>query len=470
MALVLSLFGLGAAIVVIVSRDVLFSGTIALMYLSVMLVSTLLAQHGATMLSTADYTILGVRPVSSRTFFAIRLTNVLFHTLLLTSLMSYPVVLAYAAAHGVDARRAVGATIAIYAWAIVIALALVAAYAVLMSVSGMARLQRTVGYLQMLAAFLTYGGLLFSSRLFGRDAFASAVMPDTWWVVLIPSSWFASYLELSVGVTNSTTLIRATLSVLSLVALAAVMGGRLGLEYARHLAELASAGTTHESRVTRTPLFRRAEARAVAILVIAHFRHDLRVRMGILAIVPLMVLYVAMGTRDGTLDLVAIAVLLFPALLSQHFAATDAYQGAWIYRASPVDPGRLVIALKNVAIAYFLLPFLLFVAIVFTWRLGDVWRAVVHTTMLGLISHLALQGSIVISPRLPFALPPDKTRGSASLVGWMLVVILGGQAAIVALDRWVYVTAPRTLLALAVLLLASWGLNRAIDWRAHRLA
>lgn len=465
LGLFLSLFGLGAAMMVMLTPDVLLSGTLALTYLSIMLATVLLTQHGATLLSTADYTVLGSRPVSSPTFLAIRLTNVLFHALLATTLMSYPVVLAYALSAGASVWRTLAATGAIYAWAITLTLGVVASYSALLRTVGAARFKRAVGYLQVAAGVMTYGGLLVVSRSLGAAALARAAMPDVWWLVLTPPAWFASYLELAAGASNSTTVLRAGLSVAILITLSWALGRKLGLTYARELAELPHAAAAPVSALTATPFFERAEGRAVALLVLAHFRHDMRVRMGVLAIVPLMILYVALGSGDEQLDLVALSVLLFPALVSQHFASTDAYRAAWVYRTTPANHGQLILALKNVTVVYFLLPFLLLVAAVLVWRHGALGEGLVRTASLGLLAHLALQGSIILRPSLPFASPPDRYRGSGTLIGWMLVVILGGQGALWLLDTWVYVMPARTMSVLALLVVVSWALNRLIARR-----
>jgi hypothetical protein len=469
MGVVLGFYGLGAALVVVASPDVLLTGTIVLAYLSMMLVTTLLTQHGITLLSTVDYEILGCRPVSSRTFLAIRLTNVLFHSLVVTTLMAYPVVIAYVVAHQVDVIRGIAAFVAIYSWSIVLTLAVVSGYGALLTVLGGVRLRSLVGYLQLAAGFFAYGGLLLGSRLLRGSSLDSAALPDAWWLVLVPPTWYASYLELAVGVTNSSTMIRGALSIAALTGLSALLRGRLGLDYARRLSELLVATEPVAASSPRTPLFRGGEAHAAAILVLAHFRHDLRVRLGILAIVPLMGLYLVLGANDESVDFVAWAVLLFPALLVRHFATSDDHRASWIYDATPARHGRLVIAVKNIAVAYFLVPFLILVAATLAWREGDVTRGILETLMLGLISHLALQGAMLISPRLPFALPPDKTTGTVSLIAWMTLVILGGQGALYALDRWVYPSAMGVAVSLAALIAASWPLNRAITWRIERL-
>lgn len=468
MFLILSVFGLGAAAIVFINPNVLLTGTITLAYLSAMLMTTLLTQHGMTLLSTADYVVLGSRPVSSRTFLAIRLTNVLFHALVVTSLMAYPVVFAYVVAHGVSIARGIAALFAIYLWSLLLALALVAAYGAMVRAFGAARLRSAVGYLQLVVGFMSYGGLFFASRLLRESTLASATLPDAWWIALIPPAWFASYLEAAGGVMNSTTLLRGGLSVVSLLALAVILRGRLGLDYARRLSELLVETESVAKASMRTPFFTRDEGRAAAILVLAHFRHDLRVRLGILAIVPLIGFYLVLGAAEEAPDLVAWAVLLFPALLTRHFASSEAHHASWLYHVTPASHARLIIAAKNIALLYFLLPFLLLVAVVFSWRSGHVGHGILQAAMLGLISHLALQGAIIIAPRLPFAQPPDKTTGSGSLMAWMLLVILGGQGAMAVLERWVYPSTARIVAALLALVVASWLLNHAIAWRVGR--
>ena len=469
MTMILSLVGAGAAVVVYRVPDPLLSSIFVLTYLGVMLATTLLTQHGMTMLSTNDYAILGPRPVSSRTFLAIRVANVIFHASVITTLTAYPVLLTYALSGDRSGPRTMAGAFAIYAWAFTIALGLVASYGALVRSVGAERLKRAIGYLQMLGGFVAYGGLFFTNRLLAESWLGAAALPDEWWVIVMPPAWFASYLELATGVTNSTTAVRAVMSVAALVFLASTLQGRMSLEYARGLSELPQANGGPASGATRTPFFSRGERRAVAILVLSHFRHDLRVRMSVLAVVPLVLLYMFVGREDRSFDLVAFAVLLFPAILTRHFVSSDTPQAAWMYHATPADHTRIIVALKDVAVAYFVLPFLLLVVAVFTWRLGDFQQALLHTTMLGLISHVALQGSMLISPRLPFAMPPDKTTGSTSLMAWMIVVIIGGQAALVALHRWIYPSSTRVLVAISLLLLTSWLLNRALGWRVRRL-
>ena len=50
-----------------------------------------------------DFAVLGYRPVSSRTYFAVRLTNVLIFTLLMTAMVSYIPIAVLFVKHGIGA-------------------------------------------------------------------------------------------------------------------------------------------------------------------------------------------------------------------------------------------------------------------------------------------------------------------------------------------------------------------------------
>jgi ABC-2 type transport system permease protein len=474
MAAVHGLIGLVSAFVVVVNSDAVLTATIVLSYLTFVLATAILTQHGATMLSATDYQILGPRPVSSRTFLAIRLTNILFYSGLTTTFVAIPPIVAFTVAHGPSLARGVAAAAAIYAWAVALTLGLAAGYGALLRFVGATRLQRALAYMQLVVGMLMYGGILLSSRSLG-SALQTARMPDEPWPWAIPPAWFAGYLTIATGGASAATWARAALSVTAIFALLLALRGRIGLDYASRLAELPTS-QGRSAPTPRTPLFAAGEQRAVALLVLAHFRHDLRVRMGVLGVLPLLLFYMILGGDSpasdpfvapppGTLDFIALAVLLFPAVLTQQFASSESYQASWIYSVTHADRAQLVIALKNLAVVYFLLPFLVLVAALYSWRSGEVSHALAHTAMLGLVSHVALQSAVLLHPNMPFSRPPEKISGTAGLFVWMMFVIIGGQALIWLLPRVVYVSWTRIGVVGAALAVLTLLLNRAIRWR-----
>lgn len=478
MVLVYGMFGLSAALLIAINPDVRLTSVITLAYLAFLLITAVMTDHGLTMIVAGDHVILAPRPVSPRTYFAIRLTHVLFHTLLITLLMAWPPVVAFTIAHAPSVVRGVAAAVALAAWAVTLTLTLIAMYGAVVRVVGRRRMTRAMGYLQMGTGVMAYGGLLLLSQRAGRGAIQEATLADTPLLLLVPPAWFASYVEIASGDASTLVWLRAGLSVLALALSASLISSRLSAEYAPRLAEALAAGDPAPEEAAWSPPRRLVggDARAVAILVLAHFRHDLRVRMGVLGVVPLIVFYLALGGGDATrnpfdggtgttLDFAALAALLFPGILLRQFGASDAYRAGWIYGVATIPPGRLALALAEVATRYFLVPFVALLAALFTWRFGNAIEGLTHAAMLGLVSHLMLHVAVLVSPRLPFAQPPERATRSAGLFAWMFMVVIGGQGLLWLLQAWVYASWTRTAMVAALLVAAAPLLRRAISRR-----
>jgi hypothetical protein len=482
MFLVYGLFGLGPALVSFLNPDPLLTGTLSLAYVTMLVTTAILTQHGSTMLSTTDYVVLGPRPVSATTFLAIRLTNVLFHTWLITSFMGWPVIVAQTFASGFNPARGAATAVALYACALAMTLAFVVAYGALLRYVGARRLQRVLGYFQMGFGFLAYGGVVALMDSLGRSVVASATLPRGPWLLLLPPAWYASYIEIGGGSADLQSWIRAGLSVIFIAGMLAMLRTRLALDYGDRLGALAAASSdeTPSSRSNRAILFRRNEPRAVALLVRAHFRHDLRVRLGILSIVPLTLLYVYMGARDGGggdpfvrdagrtgMDFMAYAVLFFPWTLLQQLGSSESHKASWIYFATPADRARIIIAMEHVVVAYFLVPFVVFIAGVFTWRFADPGHALVHALYLGLIGLIVFQTAILVHPTLPFSNEPQKNVNTAKMFGWMMGVMVGGTLTLIAIKSWVYPSWLRVAVVAAGLVVLAILLDRAVRARAQ---
>jgi hypothetical protein len=480
LAFVFGMFGVAMVPLIILNADLRLTGTVTLTYLTFALATSLLSQHGATMLAPTDHVILGSRPVTSRTVFAIRLTNVLFHTGLITTFVALAPVVVFTLAHGASVGRGLGAVAAIYAWSLAVSFAVVAGYAAVVSWIGGARLQRVVAYLQLVTGVVAYGGIFLVNRIFDRESITQATLPDTAWLLLVPPAWFASYLEIGGGAASMLTWIRAVLSLAALAMLGAVLHGKLSLGYAARVSE-PSEVTAPAVRRGRSPrLFARNEARAVALLTLAHFRHDMRVRMSLFSVVPLLLIYLLMGARAGNTDpflgptsqrgpdVLPLAALLFPALIMRNLEMSEGFKASWIYTVTTADRGKLILALKNIAAAYFLGPFTIIMAGLFSWRFGNALHGCVHAVLLAAAGYIALQVAMLLNPRLPFAHPPEKS-GSATLFAWMLFVMVGGQLLVIGLQRFVYPSWTRIAFSLMSAALASMLIERLLHRRvAHK--
>ena len=437
-AMFYSLYGLFMAIVVWATHDLLLAGTVLTTYVTFMVGTTILLDHNSALASPKDYAILGFRPVSSRTYFASRLANALVYTTALTTVAAYLPALSLFIRHG--ALVGLAGLVAFYGCSFFTAFSILFGYGWLMHIVGAEALKRALSYVQLAMSFLIYGGYFLMSQVARTFALTSTSLPRSWWMALVPPMWFAAYLDAAAGEAEPIELFAILLSVVALGALVAGLGGRLSLDYSDRLAAIAaSSKPARAAKAGRSRggwWFRADEARAVALLVRSQFRDDQRFRMGVLSILPMTLVYVFMGVRDGNLhdpfvasrgsglSLVTVAVLLFPSMLKPALTRSDAFRASWVFFACPADRLRIIRSAKNVVVAFFLLPYLPFIAAIFWYFSRNIWHVAVHVALLGLISHLMLQANVLLDPALPFSRPMQVNRRANSIILLMLVMFV----------------------------------------------
>jgi hypothetical protein len=482
-------FGVGMAILVLFSRDLFLAATLAMAMTTFIIGTAVLLDHNSAITSPNDYAILGFRPITSRTYFAVRLTNVLVYTTALTTIAVWLPVAALFFRYGV----AVGAAgiAAFYACSTSTTLAILTGYTWMLRLFGQNAIKRALSYLQLVMSFFVSGGYLLISSFATERYVASLTLPKTAWLLLVPVTWFASYLELAAGRTGPREIIPAAASVLAMAALASSLGGRLSLQYSEQLGAMLTASTKKDRQGKEGdgpsrwhmawPFFRAGEARSIALLVRSQFRHDQRFRMGVLSILPMTLLYVFMGVRNGALgdpfvhngrgpgfSLVTMAVLMFPSILKLHLTRSEAFRASWIFFACPGDRMKIVRASKDVLVVFFLLPYLAFLTAIFVYIAGNVLHVAVHVALLGLISHLILQISLFAEPDLPFSKPPAQKGQNTSVFFVLLVGIAVLSGVIQAVSPLLYSSLPGTVVAFGVVVAASLGVDRLTRARVER--
>ena len=435
-AIMYSLFGLFLSGAIVFSKDLFFIGVVMSAYVMFMVGTAVLLDHSSALTASDDYSVLGFRPVTSRTYFAVRMTNVLAYTLLMTTLVAYMPVGALFVKHGV--RAGIAGFFALYGTSIAVAFSLLFSYAGLQRLVGPNRLKSVLSYVQLVMSFGIYGGYFLVSRLVSKAFLATFSLTKTWWLMLLPPTWFASYFDLANGTFTPIVLLPVAASLVLLVGLTMGLTGKLSAGFTERLGE--SSVSLKRSVTPRKPTaagwwFRDGESRAMALLIRSQFRNDQKFRMGVLTILPLTVLYIFQGIyRDGAAAraggdfmLVGFAIMMFPAILKMQLTRSDSYRASWIFFAAPVNRASLIRASKNVVVAMFLLPYLAFVAIAMGWATHHPVGAAARVFLMGLISHLVLQVTILLDPELPFAKPTDKNRSSSIfmlMMGIMAVNVL----------------------------------------------
>jgi len=473
-AIVYSMYGGFMAILVWATRDLFLAGAALMTYVMFIVGTTVLLEHNSVLTSPQDYVILGFRPITSRTYFFARLANALAYTTAITTVATYLPAVSLFLRHG--ALVGLAGLAALYGCSFFTAFAILFGYGWLMNAIGADTLKRALSYVQLVMSFAIYGGYMLMSRVVSASALQSLSLPKSPWLLLVPPAWFAAYLDVASGNATWFEFLIAGLSVIGLVALASGLGGRLSMDYSDRLAAIAA--STQKVRVTRGNSrpgwwFRTGEARAVSVLVRAQFRNDQRFRMGVLGILPMTLIYIFIGLRDGNLQdpfvqshrgtafsLVTIAVLMFPALLKQALTHSEQFRASWIFFACPSDRLSLIRSAKNVVLAYFLAPYLLFVFAVYVVviGIGSIGHIALHMALLGLISHLVLQAYILLDPDLPFSRPAQTGRRSGTVIGFMLVMGLAS-GLLQAFSWWIYQRLTATVIVFGVIIGANALMN-----------
>ncbi len=438
--------GIALGTIAIVVPDVFVSGTLVLTATMFLVTLSILVEFGVVVITPLDYDVLGYQPISSPTYFAARLANVLFYTAATTTAVGILPMAAYflhpAAAAGPLLHPTIGAGV-VFGFDPLLGLAALAAFymaclggtlaVVVMYVAAARlvhpeRLRRALTYVQLLASFAVYGGYLLLPQIFEPDALRGWSVHKSAWMLAYPPTWFASYLDLAAGHRSAMEVVPAALSVVAVVGLAVLAAQRLSLDYSEMLSRQASRSESPRragSRWLRVGGLRR-EQRAVALLVLAQFRHDHRFRLAVLSVVPLSVLYLAMTLAEGPLLdpfanpgaaggglLLYFAVLFIPMMLLMAVGRSDAYRASWIFHVSPVHRPDLVLAAKDLIVQFLLAPLLLALGLIFSYFFRNPLHAFVHVVVQGLIANVFLVGLVALQPQLPFSTPVEK--GQASL-------------------------------------------------------
>lgn len=427
------LFGVGIAYVAGSVPGLLLSGTLTLAAVGTLVCSVILLEFHAVVISPDDYAILGHQPVSSRTYFLVKVTNVLTHTGLMGALIGGPSVFPFLSGHGPAVAAAWLAALAGTVMATTVGV--ISVYAALFRWVAPDRMSRMLSYAQLLFMSVFAVGVLFSDEIL---AALLSVEIDERRLLLLPPAWFASLLTLASGEWNAGAVLAVLAAVASTGAFLHFASRRLSLAYSERLGALLSAADAR-----RRPKWMGRVAwrwfspgfRVVATLVRAQFRHDTQFRLAVLGLLPLTVVYVFMALQEGPLPdpfiergfasarlwLIHMAAVLMPLTLVDNFFRSDSFHAAWVFFVAPVDRARLVMKVGDTVATFFLVPYVAFLSAILAWSFGDIGHGIAHSVVLALFARLVVQLRVVAGPQLPFSQPQRKGGFSGGVFTAMIV-------------------------------------------------
>lgn len=481
----LLLMSLALTLFVAFAGDLFFALTIYFSFLIFSIGTSLLLEFQSIVLSPEDHRQLAYHPIDSRTFFAARLTAVLIYvgimTLSLGGMPAFASIFALEGGWHVALAVVMGSIVA----AVTTTFLAIGAYVLLLHYVSTARLSHALTYLQLSATFLIYGSYFALPRLLGSESLTtgSIVNPDGW-VLALPGTWFASYAAIASGTASPLQIAAVALTFVLLAIGIRITAGRVSLDYADRLALLTSSTASKPEEISRSVrggwFFRDGERRAIALIVRALFRHDMKFRLGVLTIIPLTIVYLFAGGAYAVTDpfveppgdepqFVYFAVLFFPTMLRQALSNSDAYRASWVLHAAPADSARLVLGMKDFVLLTFVGPYLLFLGFLIGWGFERLDHLIGLMITLGLVTHLFAMFELWLNPQLPFSQPA--TKGGRSRDMLILVAIVSFLAPL--MPRLLYVafsTTPRVMGTLGGLALANALMVWMTTRRVHRLA
>lgn len=437
--LLYGMFGLWIAVMAFAVPGLFLGGTIALSAMGLMIAMAILVDFQTVVVSPDDYHILAPQPVSSTTYFIVKVTNVLVYTGIIGILVGGPATLSMGLRHG--ALAALGWVPAAAGMVVWTTLAMVLLYTALLHFVHPRRLRLALSYLQVILMMTVMGAPVFMTEM--TDFLGQVDSEPGMELLLIPPAWFAGLLPLTTGDWSVAGAVAVLAGAGSLGALFRFCGRGLSMSYAERLGAMMSTSEADRPRkrrrISRWPGFS-PELRVVSTLVRGQFRHDMNFRLAVLSILPITLFYLLFATREGPLPdpfvqlgfsagrlwMIHFAALAMPVTLMDSLFRSESYPAAWAFFAAPVDRAKLVVNAGICVSVFFVAPYTLLLAGIFLWSFGNALHAFAHAFVLGVFAHLALQLRLLASPLLPFSEPPRKGGGMGNLMGVVLIAMLIG--------------------------------------------
>jgi ABC-2 type transport system permease protein len=399
-----------------------------------------LMEFSGTIVSPDDYQILSPHPVNSRTYFMAKLTYLLLYVSVLSiSVSILPAIMAIAAHKNILA----GAAVMIIYWIVNIFSAglMMNIFTLALRTVDRRRMEHFMGYVQFVFILVYYLGFNLLPRAL-ENFVKHFDIESMGWLKALPGYWYASWIKL-LSRWNTETFLWGMLGIAALFALGKLALSYLSLGYSESLARLGESKKTKQAR--RMPVFMRKfwngitsyEERAVMTLVRAQFKNDIHFRLQIFSILPVFILAIIIGFREGFAIrdpfahgsgsgnmigvLFALGMGLIPYAMHFNIQYSASWRAAWIFYSAPVDRLKIVLAVKHLIIILFFIPIGILLTIVLAILFHNVLHALLQVIFMFSVAILGLTVVNSIMIRLPFSV--EKAEGSRMPEIWAASIL-----------------------------------------------
>ncbi len=453
-----------------------------LSYSMVMLAMAILIEFGSTVINPDDFQILGARPVSSRTYFAVKFSNLAFYILIFgTSLNLVPSVLGTFLPGSRFYFPFVYFPIAILS-ALFTAGLITALYGILLRYFNYERFKDIIAYFQIAFSFLAFFGYQLIPRYLQRQRTQGEFAPQGW-IRATPSLWFANMIQLGLGTINRQTVLLSCCGVIAIVLFAAILVRSVSIHYSEHISNMLSQSSKRRStRYSRTAsrswsrrlqlLLRSSEERAIFHFIVTMIRRNRQLKIQFYPNLGIIFVFLAMALLDhrkmvdpfieNRLEISTAApvlAFLFAALgITSLLPYSDEYVGSWIFSAAPtMRRDRLLSGVKKAIAAVVFLPLFVICVAVFSffWPLH---HAVLYNIYAMLGGYLFFEILLFRLRGLPFTRKIEKGTQNQRLL--LVLFFLPVAGLMILLQRKALASPTHFLSALVIMLLIGFLLSR----------
>ena len=453
--------------------------------------SLMLTEFGAVIIAPEDYAIFSVQPVSSKTYFAAKSGFAIAFILMYTLALGLPSVVALGfiapAGHGLFFILASFAGLLMVG--IGASMTMILFYTAVLRSAHYRKLRSVLTYMQLVMTFFVYGSYTLLPSLIES---ISRILPQTkpWWVYVFPAAWYSMFLELARGVFSPETVLTSLAGIFFFAGILPAAFSKISMTYAESLAAAATVADEKKTEAQKSAksgtMLKKPEERVVAALIRSQFKNDTKFRLGILAIIPLTIMYAYMGMQGrhrlfdpfapnwhslGSSAALYIAIILFPMMLKEAVTRSESFAAAWIFFVTPAEKTKLVISVKTILFWFFIVPYILLLGIIFLFNFQNALHVGMHLIILLLFSRGYLQLLLLINPNMPFSLPRNVGQRATAFGTVMVlgpIVLIGG---LFAFSYFVYSNTIAYIAAVIVFLLIVSGMEKLLVSRiSHKLA
>lgn len=407
------IFGAAIAMTVFFQPLDIFSYTLFTLSGTMVLVVFLILPHFDIILSPTNYLVVSHTPVSSRTYFIVKLTQLLtYGVLLLGCLNLLPAIFGLWTEEKNPFFPVVYLPISFIAGFFMIGLMTVFT-GYLTKLYTKERFRNIAQYAQLAFTIFFPAIYIFGPRFFTELA-TDKIVSFFKVFYLLPNSWFAGAVPLALGNTDRQFLILTTLAIAVIVLLVAGPLRSIAKSYSKYLASLSEVRRTRSSQLkiktsVIARLFRRRETYAGADFVFAYLRRDRTTQFRFLRELGTIVIILILLFREHDLFLnsigkpftiwLALGVSMLFFFIGSGFISSflnqirysEHWKAAWLFRCIPlVNPHALWRGVQATALVYMIFPYTLLFATVATFLWPRFWGGFyVLPGLIGLLCYVA---------------------------------------------------------------------------------